>query len=46
MDGYHFYFAPIWAALPDIYAATGVATLVAVTVILVAAVALKVAGAV
>jgi len=31
MDGYHFYFAPIWAALPDIYAATGVAALVAVT---------------
>src|SRR5262249_60884843 len=31
MDGYHFYFAPIWATLPDIYAATGVAALVAVT---------------
>src|SRR6476660_2984713 len=31
MDGYHFHFAPIWAALPDIYWATGVATLVAAT---------------
>ncbi len=31
MDGYHFHFGPVWAALPDIGAAAVVATLVAVT---------------
>jgi polar amino acid transport system permease protein len=34
MDGYHFHFAPVWAALPDIRAAAGVAALVAATSIL------------
>lgn len=31
MDGYHFHFGPVWAALPDIGAAAMVAALVAVT---------------
>ena len=36
MHGYHFHFAPIWAALPDIWSAIGVAALVALTSILLA----------
>jgi polar amino acid transport system permease protein len=36
MDGYHFYFAPIWDALPSIGCAAATAALVAVTSILLA----------
>jgi polar amino acid transport system permease protein len=36
MEGYHFHFAPVWAALPDIRAAAGVAAMVAATSILLA----------
>src|ERR1700730_674752 len=36
MQGYHFHFAPVWAALPDIRAAAGVAVMVAATSILLA----------
>ena len=36
MEGYYFHFAPVWAALPAIRAATGVAVMVAATSILLA----------
>jgi His/Glu/Gln/Arg/opine family amino acid ABC transporter permease subunit len=36
MEGYQFYFAPVWAALPAIYSAAGVAVTVAATSILLA----------